>query len=193
MLQWDRGLVRLKALPLHHLPPRTIEIPYQALLKKALDPDARAADLLASEEFLGEPVPAAPVAEAIREAPPLDAAAAADAEAAPPVEEIPAGETPLPQLNAHWKINLMGELVEGSQVSESDRCAFISYFFYRKLADIAVALEVDYFNHMTLWGSHLQQVLVADNLGVRHAVFETPRTEEKDREQYVKWCCEQSF
>jgi hypothetical protein len=158
-------------------------------LKNALDPEARAADLLAFEEFLGEPVRAAPAAEAIREAP----AAAAGVEAAPAVEEIPAGETPLPQLNAHWKINLMGELVEGSQVSESDRCAFITYFFYRKLADIAVALEVDYFNHMTLWGPHLQQVMVADNLGVRHAVFETPRTEEKGREQYVKWCCEQSF
>jgi CheY-like chemotaxis protein len=188
MLQWDRGLVRLKALALQHLPPRTIEVPYQTLLKRALDPEARAADLLAFEEFLGEPAPAAPVVEAIREAPPL-----VEAEVAPPAVEFPAGETPLPQLNAHWKINLMGELVEGSQVSESDRCAFISYFFYRKLADIAVALEVDYFNHMTLWGSHLQQVLVADNLGVRHAVFETPRTEEKDREQYVKWCCEQSF
>ena len=83
--------------------------------------------------------------------------------------------------------------MEGSQLSEPDRCAFITSFIYRKLADVAVALEVDYFSHVTLLGPHLQQVLVADNMGVRHAVFDTVWTTEDLRVQYVKWCCEQSF
>jgi len=56
-----------------------------------------------------------------------------------------------------------------------------------------VTLEVDYFSHMTLLGPHLQQVLVADNIGVRHGVFDTAWTTEEQRAQYVKWCCEQSF
>ncbi len=103
------------------------------------------------------------------------------------------GETELPLVNSHWKVNLSGELLEGSQVAEPDRCAFITSFIYRKLADVAVALEVDYFNHLTLYGPHQQQVLVADNLGVRHAVFDTAWTTEELRAQYVKWCCEQSF
>jgi len=66
-------------------------------------------------------------------------------------------------------VNLSGDLLEGSQVSEPDRCAFITSFIYRKMADVAVALEVDYFSHAMLLGPHLQQVLVADNMGVRHA------------------------
>jgi hypothetical protein len=90
-------------------------------------------------------------------------------------------------------VNLTGELLEGSQVAEPDRCAFITTFIYRKMADVAVALEVDYFNQMTLLGPHLQQVLVADNLGVRHGVFDAPWTNETMRAQYVKWCCEQSL
>ncbi|MEJ0001283.1 MAG: hypothetical protein WDO13_20260 [Verrucomicrobiota bacterium] len=42
--------------------------------------------------------------------------------------------------------------MEGSRVSEPDRCAFITSFIYRKMADVAVALEVDYFDQMTLFG-----------------------------------------
>jgi hypothetical protein len=96
-------------------------------------------------------------------------------------------------MNSHWRVTLTGELLEGSQVAEPDRCAFITTFMYRKMADVAVALEVDYFKEMTLLGPHLQQVLVADNLGVRHGVFDAPWTNETMRAQYVKWCCEQSL
>ena len=78
-------------------------------------------------------------------------------------------------------------------MAEPDRCAFITSFIYRKMADVAVALEVEYFDHMMLLGPHLQQVLVADNMGVRHAVFESAWTSEEMRVQYVKWCCEKSF
>jgi hypothetical protein len=118
--------------------------------------------------------------------------ASAVSPAVTPQPGISSGETPLPPVNSHWKINLMGEIVEGSQMSQPDRCAFITYFIYRKLADVAVVLEVDYFNELTLFGPHLQQILVADNFGVRHAVFEAWMTE-KDRKQYVKWCREQGI
>lgn len=200
--QWDGGMARVKALKISHLPPRTIEVSYQELLARArgtggLTPSVRPSTgklfMVSSEMPLDLP---APMPESMREAPPLEVDIIPER---PPQEFIgphdvaPEGETPLPILNAHWKVSLMGQLVEGSQVSEPDRCAFITYFFYRKLADIAVALEVDYFNEMTIWGPHLQQVLVADNLGIRHAVFETPRTSESDRDQYVNWCHEQSL
>ena len=64
---------------------------------------------------------------------------------------------------------------------------------YFGMADVAVALELEYFDTLTLLGPHLQQVLVADNIGVRHAVFDTVWTTEEKRLQYVKWCREQSF
>jgi CheY-like chemotaxis protein len=198
MVHWDDGLVRIKALKLNHVPPRTIETPYVELLDRVLKSPGSASEIRPSAgEFLmlADTLSAAPaVSDVILEAPPLEEVPVEEApEPLPGPRFLSEGETELPKLNSHWKINLMGELVEGSQVAESDRCAFITYFIFRKLADVAVALEVDYFDNVMLFGPHLQQVLVADNLGVRHAVFETAWTTEADREQFVKWACEQSF
>ena len=198
MMQWDGGQVRTKAHKLSHVPPRTIETPYQELLDAAkefgaLDPDMRppSGELLSFSAALSSEETQPSVVE---EAPPLEDTGPVPAIDLDEESEIGGfGETTLPAVNSHWKVNLMGELVEGSQMAEPDRCAFITYFIYRKMADIAVTLEVDYFNKLTLMGPHLQQVLVADNLGVRHAVFDTAWTSEEKREQYVKWACEQSF
>jgi CheY-like chemotaxis protein len=191
MLHWDGGLLRIRAVKLNHIPPRTVEISYRQLLEEAVEqkPGNRPGN--------GELViiPAAAKTDAadfsvLKEAPPRE-------DAAPVFFPIPsaatAGGTPFPRVNSHWMVNLSGDLLEGSQVAEPDRCAFITSYIYRKLADVAVALEVDYFNHLTLLGPHLQQVLVADNIGVRHAVFDTAWTTEEMRVQYIKWCREQSF
>jgi len=194
MIHWDGGLVRIKAIKLTQTPPRTIEIPYRQLLETVEKPGARGPDISPTGGELyvvsGETPPGSAALSVVREAPPRE-------DVAPPFFPTPGlltgGETALPRVNSHWKVNLTGELLEGSQVAEPDRCAFITTFIYRKLADVAVALEVDYFSHMTLLGPHLQQVLVADNMGVRHAVFDTAWTTEELRVQYVKWCCEQSF
>jgi CheY-like chemotaxis protein len=194
MIGWDGGRVRIRSIKLTHVPPRTIEVPYRQLLDKVEHAGTQGPDIsqTGGELFVVSTETPSNTASlsVVQEAPPLD-------QAAPPVFPAPnlsqQGETPLPQVNSHWKVNLTGELIEGSQVAEPDRCAFITTFIYRKMADVAVALEVDYFNHMTLLGPHLQQVLVADNLGVRHAVFDTVWTTEEQRIQYVKWCCEQSF
>jgi CheY-like chemotaxis protein len=199
MSQWDGGLVHIKTLKLSNIPLRTIETPYQKLLDRAKNLGPLTSDLLprtgqlviVSDNTASE----APVSNMMIEAPPLEERdsqpLAVGGLTAP---DFPAeGETPLPRVNVHWKVNLMGELVEGSQMADPQRCAFITYFIYRKLADVAVALEVDYFDHMVLLGPHLQQVLVADNMGIRHAVFDAPWTTEAQREQYVKWCREQSF
>jgi CheY-like chemotaxis protein len=197
MLAWNDGSARIKALKIDYVPPRTIELSLRELLATfrsgASRPDLRGPGggqlfTVSSER----PFDAAST-EVLLEAPPRVAEAAPVSATQSLLIDVADGGTPLPPLNAHWKVNLMGELVEGSQVSEADRCAFITYFIYRKLADVAVALEVEYFNEMTLWGTHLQQVLVADNLGVRHAVFETARTDESQRDQYILWCREQSF
>jgi len=194
MLRWNGGLVRIRAIKLTNIPPRTIEVPYRQLLATAEKPDAEGPDMLATggELFVvsNEPAPDTAALSVVREAPPREDSAPAFF---PKPIVLAGGETPLPQVNSHWKVSLSGDLMEGSQVSEPDRCAFITSFIYRKLADVAVALEVDYFSHVTLLGPHLQQVLVADNMGVRHAVFDTVWTTEDLRVQYVKWCCEQSF
>jgi CheY-like chemotaxis protein len=194
MLRWDGGLVRIKAVKLTNIPPRTIEIPYRQLLETVEKPGAPGPDINQTGGELyavsGESTPDTAALSVMREAPPRK-------EAAPVVFPDPSllagGDTALPQVNSHWMVNLSGDLLEGSQMAEPDRCAFITSFIYRKMADVAVALEVDYFNHLTLLGPHLQQVLVADNMGVRHAVFDTAWTTEDLRVQYVKWCCEQSF
>jgi CheY-like chemotaxis protein len=194
MIHWNGGLVRIKAVKLTHTPPRTIEIPYRQLLETVEKSGVQGPDIPQTGGEL----------YAVAVEPPSDTAALSVMQEAPPRKDVaPAffpnpdllagGETPLPHVNSHWKVTLTGELLEGSQVAEPDRCAFITSFIYRKLADVAVALEVDYFSHMTLLGPHLQQVLVADNMGVRHAVFDTAWTTEDLRVQYVKWCCEQSF
>ena len=193
MLQWDDGLVHIQAVKLTHPPPRTIEIPYRDLVETAAKPtqgpelDQNAGELYAVS---GDVTTDTAASSVVREAPPRNDVAPSPF---PKPILIISGETELPHVNSHWKVNLSGELLEGSQMAEPDRCAFITSFIYRKMADVAVALEVDYFNHMTLLGPHLQQVLVADNLGVRHAVFDTAWTTEELRIQYVKWCCEQSF
>jgi DNA-binding response OmpR family regulator len=196
IVRWDNGWVRVKSIKLRQAPPRTIELPYRLLLEASEKAPPVAAPVEADTSNLIVVDPATPP----------DTAELSVVQEAPPREEpltpriffpdptlSPRGDTPLPQVNSHWRVTLTGELMEGSQVAEPDRCAFITAFIYRKMADVAVALEVDYFDHMTLLGPHLQQVLVADNLGVRHAVFDVPWTTEALRVQYVKWCREQSL
>jgi CheY-like chemotaxis protein len=194
MLRWDDGQVRIKPIKLTQAPPRTIEIHYQELLNNAgraepepVETERPGGDLLAVASGTS---PDTSSLNAIREAPPRTDPPRIFF---PDPTLAPRGTTPLPQMNAHWRVALTGELLEGSQVAEPDRCAFITTFFFRKLADVAVALEVDYFNTFTLYGPHQQQVLVADNLGIRHGVFDLPWTNEAQREQYIKWCREQSL
>jgi CheY-like chemotaxis protein len=193
IIRWDGGLLRIKAIKLTNIPPRTIEVPYRQLLEPIETPARQKTDETKSGDLY-----------IVSSEPPTETASLSVVQEAPPREDVvPAvfpgqhvfagGETALPHVNSHWKVNLSGDLLEGSQVAEPDRCAFITSFIYRKMADVAVALEVDYFSHMTLMGPHLQQVLVANNMGVRHAVFDTAWTTEGQRVQYVKWCCEQSF
>jgi len=198
MVRWDNGRVRIKTIKLTQAPPRTIDVPYRQLLGAADKPE----DMTPQVEQQGgdlfvvasETTPTTASLAVINEAPPRDQPAPPPSRIFFPDPELsPRGNTALPQMNSHWRVTLTGELLEGSQVAEPDRCAFITTFIYRKMADVAVALEVDYFNELTLLGPHLQQVLVADNLGVRHGVFDAPWTNETMRAQYVKWCCEQSL
>ena len=195
MLRWNNGRVHIKSIKLSQAPPRTIEKSYRQLLETAERAEVQPAEVgqEGSELFVvaSEKSPDTAVRAVISEAPPREDPAPRIFFPDPSLK--PKGDTELPQLNSHWRVNLTGELLEGSQVADLDRCAFITSFIYRKMADVAVALEVDYFNEMTLLGPHLHQVLVADNLGVRHAVFDAPWTTEAMRGLYVKWCCEQSL
>lgn len=197
MIRWDNGRVRIKSIKLTQPPPRTIETPYRHLLGTVDQPEAVVPEV---EQQSGDLFVVASKASpdtselaAVKEAPPRQDPVPLTRIFFPDPALSPRGDTSLPQVNSHWRVTLTGELLEGSQVADLDRCAFITSFIYRKMADVAVALEVDYFNQMTLLGPHLQQVLVADNLGVRHAVFDAAWTNETIRNQYVKWCCEQSL
>jgi CheY-like chemotaxis protein len=194
MIRWDGGRVRIKSVKLTNIPPRTIEMSYRHLLEMVDKPGTQELDIgqAGGELYVvsGESTMDTAALSVVKEAPPREDVAPVFF---PSPGHLPSGETPLPSVNSHWKVNLSGDLLEGSQVAEPDRCAFITTFIYRKLADVAVTLEVDYFSHLMLLGPHLQQVLVADNMGVRHGVFDTAWTTEEQRVQYVKWCCEQSF
>jgi CheY-like chemotaxis protein len=197
MVRWDNGRVRVKSIKLTQAPPRTIEMPYRHLLEGIERPEAVAPEVEqdSADLFVVASKTSPDTAElaVMQEAPPREEPVPVPRIFFPDPALNPRGETELPQVNSHWRVTLSGELMEGTQVAEPDRCAFITAFIYRKMADVAVTLEVDYFNEMTLIGPHLQQVLVADNLGVRHAVFDSPWTTEKTRAQYIKWCCEQSL
>ena len=193
ILRWDGGHLRVRSIKLTHTPPKTIDTSYRLLLDAVRQPEEAEAPMPGPGLFVVEeekPSETAALA-VIKEAPPRE-----DDVAPQPFPDLApkaVGAIKLPRVNSHWMVNLSGDLMEGSQVSESDRCAFITTFIFRKMADVAVALELEYFDSLTLLGPHLQQVLVADNMGVRHAVFETAWTTEEMRVQYIKWCREQSF
>jgi CheY-like chemotaxis protein len=198
ILRWDGGMLRVREIKLTHTPPKTIDTSFRLLLetiKKAEEPTPvpapRRADTGLIVVAAEKPSETAALA-VIKEAPPRED----DDDSPAPFPDLAPrapGAIKLPRVNSHWMVNLSGDLLEGSQVSESDRCAFITTFIFRKMADVAVALELEYFDSLSLLGPHLQQVLVADNMGVRHAVFETAWTTEEMRVQYIKWCREQSF
>ena len=183
IMEWDDGMARIKTLKIQHLPPRTIEIPYRELLDQSVEalPGGDRLPLTGPLPAIARDTTAAP--DFLNETPPQE-----NPGSVPPV---PATE--LPPVQSHWKVDLMGNLIENSKEADPDHCGLLTNFIYRKLADVAVALEVDYFNHLTLWGPQIQQVLAADNLGVRHALFLAPRTTEEQRDQYLKWCREQSL
>ena len=189
MLQWEDGSAQIQTLPLHHLPPRTIEIPHAELLYSLMRveplPGGDRTPLSGRLAQLAGETTASDISD---EAPPRDtsptrtqALAALRGEKG---EQLP--------VQTHWKVDLVGTLVEGSGVNDPEHCALITNFIFRKLADIAVALEVEYFDQLTLWGPEHQQVLVADNWGVRHALLEG-NAPECSRANYVNWCREQGL
>jgi CheY-like chemotaxis protein len=191
MSHWDDGLMRVQAFPLTNIPPRTIEFPYRALLEGVQAEHPFASDLRPPPVPVIDPEERVISHDATREAPPLT-------DETPPTspflpDQPRPGATEMPRVESYWKMNLMGDLVEGTRVADAERSALITTFLYRKLADIAVALEVDYFNTLVLLGPNEQQVLVADNLGVTHALLDARRTTEAAREQFVEWCREQSL
>jgi hypothetical protein len=189
MLQWDDGSARIKTLPLQHLPPRTIEIPHAELLHSLIRVEPLpGGDRIPLSGRLAQLAGDTTASDISGEAPPREASPTRTQAVAALREEK--GE--LPAVQAHWKVDMMGTLVEGTGVTDPEHCALITNFIFRKLADIAVALEVEYFDQLMLWGPEHQQVLFADNWGVRHALLER-NAPESSRVNYVKWCREQGL
>ena len=106
MLQWDEGLVRIKAVKLTHTPPRTIEVPYLQLLDATgkLATQGPEIEQSAGELYVvsGEPSADAGALSVVREAPPREDAPPT---AFPDQVAVMSGETELPHVNSHWKVN----------------------------------------------------------------------------------------
>jgi DNA-binding NarL/FixJ family response regulator len=117
--------------------------------------------------------------------------------AVPPegMEPLIVGKEPttLPPMESHWRIGLNGELLSSSQVKDLERAIFITHFIYIRMADISVALERDYFNHIFLHGPKGDQILVTDQEGIHHGILEKKNANEEQREQFILWCCEQKL
>jgi CheY-like chemotaxis protein len=193
MMEWDGGLAQIKTVPLQHLPPRTIETPIHELLQRLVTVEPLpGGDRIPFSgrlaQIAGETTAAADISD---EAPPYQATdMEADESSSTRVQQQATFE--MPHVESHWKVDMMGTLVEGSGVRDAEHCALVTNFIFRKMADIAVALEVDYFDALTLRDEAMQQVLVADHWGVRHAILEAD-ADEQSRKDYLDWCREQSL
>jgi CheY-like chemotaxis protein len=191
ILSWGAG-VRFDVHPLNHAPPRTIETDWRTLLAPAGGADETG--------YLPPPDPAVVSSEAPEQFPPSmdDAPPVLEGYALEPSRtDVPApvpasNHPPVNGLAAHWKINLMGDLIEYQGIDALHESANLTFFLFQKLAEVAVALDQDYFNQMSLHGPKYRQEIVADNFGIRHGVFLNKETSEEDRRNYVEWCNAQS-
>ena len=193
MMQWDGGFAQIKTVPLQHLPPRTIEAPCHELLQSlvAVEPLPGGDRIPFSGRLARVAGEVTAASDIFDEAPPRAITEETDGiSSARRTGEVSGSEAP--PVESHWKVDMMGTLVEGVGVRDPEHCALVTNFIFRKMADIAVALEVDYFTSLTLRGNSMQQVLVADNWGVRHAILDAG-AEEQSRKQYLDWCHEQSL
>ena len=190
MLRWNDGMARITTRPLQHLPPRTIEGPWHDLLRSLLPVEPLpGGDRIPMSGRLARLAGETTAADIFEEAPPR-LEMPVPALSTKSEYRLAAAETP--DVETHWKVDMMGLLVEGVGVRDPEHCALVTNFIFRKMADIAVALEVDYFDSITLRGDSMQQVLVANNWGVRHAILEADADEGR-RNQYRDWARGQSF
>ncbi|PTX99955.1 hypothetical protein DB346_19290 [Verrucomicrobia bacterium LW23] len=203
IVAWPMEEVSIKTLKLAHIPPQTIEPNWQQMLEESRrgpEPYVDEESAISITPVYDEDVPEQALEMAHHEAPPLDLADPATGytdEGAENTDETGPNrqfgevqnELQLPSLISHWKINLMGELMEGFKVDDPDQAGIVSFFLYRKLADVAVALESDYFTRLSLQGTSVTHELVADNFGVRHGTFRTDDPNcAQDREAFIAWC-----
>lgn len=192
MLAWPAEQMRIKVYKLNYTPPRTIERNLSELLLGNAEVAVLDLPVVSEKAFAVTPpdVPESPLLPeemATLEAPPKDTRSLE-----PVLEKQPAPNCDIsfrsPALISHWKIDLMGKFDDGCGAIDPTHTAALTYFIYRKMADIAVALDEDYFNRLTLIGPQYRQELVADNLGVRHALFHAPQVTPGETDNFITWC-----
>ncbi|MEM1059104.1 MAG: response regulator [Verrucomicrobiota bacterium] len=208
MLGWSPAELEVSLHQLSSLPPRTIEGDWQSLLKAP--PDGEPID----RNRATEPVTLPDIAtEETRESMENEAPAndysqlpevpALETDASQP-GELPGSDSPYltqtgslvkpeeryeaPSLISYWSTDLMGQIMEGENVGDLDNAASTTFGLYRQLADLAVALETDYFTRCTVYGHTYTCDILADNLALRQAVFETASMQEEHRDEFVAWC-----
>lgn len=192
ILAWPTDEMRIKVHKLHYVPPRTIERALPELLMGYAEVDVLDIPEMAVNDFAVTPIDrpepqSLPQEMATLEAPPKEDDFNEHAEEAVP-EPNCALPYHSPSLNAYWKINLMGEFIDGCGAIDPTHTSALTEFIYGKMADVSVALEENYFDRLTLIGPELRQELVADNLGVRHALFKVNEVSETETDNFIKWC-----
>jgi CheY-like chemotaxis protein len=201
LLSWAPAGLRIVTHPLKHIPPRTIDVPWRELIK------TEDGDEAGNEETTILPPPekfTKPTEMATLEAPALATDRLPRLHL--PAQKLPSSNLPPihltqtgsliqpgegfdgPSLTAYWNIDLMGQIHSGRHVKDPDSAGQLTYYIYRKMADISVALEFDYFSRLTLHGNHYHQEIVADNLGVSHAIFRAEESDQDQRDDFVAWC-----
>lgn len=192
ILAWPAEEMRIKVHRLNYVPPRTIERPLSDLLMGNVEVDALEIPSSLDQEYAVTPLETPEPTSIPEEMATLEAPPKADLSEEPSETPQPAPACDLsfrsPALTAHWKINLMGQFVDGCGAIDPTHTAALTDFIYRKMANVAVALEEDYFQRLTLFGPEFRQELVADNLGVRHALFKTHGVQPTEAEEFIHWC-----
>jgi len=206
MLTWPPTELEVSLHQLTNIPPRTIEGDWQELLK------APPGDEPFDRHRKTEPL-TLPDLSALESRESMETEApAADYSQLPelplPQREVP-GELPgspspyltqtgslvkpedrfdVPSLISYWSTDLMGQIMDGENVGDLENAASTTFGLYRQLADLAVALQTDYFTRCTIYGHTFTCEVTADNLALRQAVFETESMKEEHRDQFVAWC-----
>ncbi len=209
MLNWSPSELEVSTHKLTNIPPRTIDVPWQEILKAP--PAGEVIDRSRETEPLVMPDLSALDSreEMEAEAPALDASQLPEiptfeeARDSRQPNELSTNQSPYltqtgslvspeerfdaPSLISYWSTDLMGQIMEGEKVGDHENASATTYGIYRQLADLAVALETDYFTRCTIYGPSYTCEVVADNLAIRQAVFETESMEEEHRDQFVAW------
>lgn len=195
VLAWAEEGVKIKTRDLQHIPPRTIDTGWRELLDMPQEPPEPEVTEAPVETTQPNEVAAEAPAFRTGELPKISETGSMAQKGIAATHLTSTGSLIQPDeafvseaMSSYWNIDLNGRLLGGKNIENADDAARLTYHVYRLMAEASVALEIDYFDRLTLFGPRVQQELAADNLGVSHAVFDAEAASQHERDEFVKWC-----